>query len=101
MRKYTRPSSEVEGEGRQRGSSTGEENGGSTGEFTGGTKWYDLYRARDLRQFDGAPHLPRRSMSTLHNKSRPCMVESDTRDETSGFGTNDCEPFATRHVETR
>ena len=29
-----------------------------------------------------------------------CMVESDTRDETSGFGTLDCERSATRHVQT-
>jgi len=62
---------------------------------------HDVCRARDLRQFDVTCHLPRRSASRQHNKSRPCRVESDTRDETSGFDTLDCERFATRHAQTR
>ncbi|MFO7907201.1 MAG: hypothetical protein ACQESR_10755 [Planctomycetota bacterium] len=35
----TWPSSEVDEEGNQRGSSPGEQNGGSAGEFTGGTNY--------------------------------------------------------------
>ena len=59
------------------------------------------HHAHDLLRFDGVLRQPRRSASTQHSRGRPCRAESDVHDGTSGFGTVDYGPFATRRSQTR